>query len=106
MIDDKVAQSCFLADVRLGAVPMDAEFADRLPDWLLDPTFVALLNTFEEHGRQFRHRTPAQRRMALRIELIETGARFYEDEDPTICLEIAGVLQVRPLAEARRLVGH
>ena len=104
MIVDHVAQASFLADVRSGAVPQDAEFADRLPAWMLDPIFLAQLKASEARGRPFRCRTPEQRRLVQKIDLTRDAALLDGDEHPTICLEIDGVLQSRPLAFAETLI--
>lgn len=104
MIADDVAQACFLVDVLRGAAPQDAQFADRLPRWMLDAGFLAKLKACEARGRPFRYRTQEQRRLAQRIEAEKEYAILFGDEHPTICLAIDGVLVSRPLAFAETLI--
>lgn len=104
MIADNVAQACFLVDVRHGAAPQVAEFADRLPRWMLDAGFLAKLKACEARGRQFRYRSPQQRALARKVETAKQAAMLFDDENPTICLARNGRYQVHPLAFAETLI--
>lgn len=104
MIADNVAKASLLVDVLRGAAPQDAEFADRLPRWMLDAGFLAKLKACEARGRPFRYRTPEQRRLAQRIDAAKECAMLFGEDHPTICLAIDSVLVSRPLAFAETLI--